>query len=211
MPAKPRELLVRPAEGTSLGVEQAPLTPSRTQGADRLVEALGQRPVDDLLPWLPSMSASGRGAAAGEIAAWEVLTPGLREALIALLGDRSSHVRGTALKALEKLTLAPSEAPAVEALLTRAAADIRRGALTPARLPARARGESLRGTPRGQQGQTATGRRRRGCPTPPHPAPPRPARRCPKFQHINRECRPATPMIAKIYFFIQVNTYTMNY
>lgn len=129
LPAKPRELPVRPAEGTSLGVEQVPLTFSQTEVADRLVDALGQRPADDLLPWLPSMSASGRGAAARKIAAAEVLTPGLREALITLLGDRSSHVRGTALEALEKLTLTPSEAPAVEALLTRAAADIRRGAL----------------------------------------------------------------------------------
>jgi hypothetical protein len=130
LPAKPMELPVRPAEGTSLGVEQSPVTLSRTQAADRLVEALGQRPADDLLPWLPSMSAVGRGAVARMIAAREVLTPGLREALITLLGDRSSYVRGTALKALEKLTLTPSEAPAVEALLTRAAADIRRGALT---------------------------------------------------------------------------------
>lgn len=130
LPARPGELPVRPAEGTSLGVEQVPLTLSRTQAADRLVAALGQRPVGDLLPWLPSMSASGRGAVARKIADREVLTPGLREALITLLGDRSSHVRGTTLNALAKLTLTPSEAPAVEALLTRAGADVRRGALT---------------------------------------------------------------------------------
>lgn len=130
LPARPGEVPVRDPEGTSLGVEQTAFQLDRAATADRLVEALGERPVGDLLPWLPVMSARGRSAAASSIAGEPALTPELRAALISLLADRSSHVRSVALKAVEKLTITPSEAPEVEALLTRAAADIRRGALT---------------------------------------------------------------------------------
>ncbi len=58
------------------------------------------------------------------------MTAELRPVMISLLRDRSSRVRNTALRALAKSRLAPSEAPAIEALLTRSATDTRRGALT---------------------------------------------------------------------------------
>jgi hypothetical protein len=54
----------------------------------------------------------------------------LRPVVIGLLSDRSPAVRRIAIEALGKTRLAPSEAPAIEALLTRAATDLRRGALT---------------------------------------------------------------------------------
>ena len=59
-----------------------------------------------------------------------VLPATLRPVVIGLLTDRSAHVRGIAIEALTKTRLDPAEAPAIEALLTRAASDLRRGALT---------------------------------------------------------------------------------
>lgn len=127
----------KPRQETGLGVEQLPVTVSQPETAGRLVRALGKRPVADLLPWLPVMDPGGRSMVASLISgeAWwttrkQELTAELRPVMIGLLSDRSSQVRGTAIRALTKTRLAPSEAPAVEALLTRAATDIRRGALT---------------------------------------------------------------------------------
>src|SRR6185437_11931986 len=54
----------------------------------------------------------------------------LRPVVIGLLSDRSAGVRAIAIQALNATRLDPAEAPAVEALLTRAATDVRRGALT---------------------------------------------------------------------------------
>jgi hypothetical protein len=130
LPASPRQ-------ETGLGVEQFPVTVSRPGTAALLVRALGQRPAADLVPWLLIMDSGGRASAAtlisgegGRPARRQELTAELRPVLIGLLSDRSSHVRGIAIRALTKTRLAPSEAPAVEALLTRSATDIRRGALT---------------------------------------------------------------------------------
>lgn len=142
-------LPARPREEAGLGVEQLPVTMSRAETARQLVGALGQRPVTDLLPWLPVMDTSGRASVASLItgeAHWlpeavrkRGLTAGFRPVVVGLLSDRSPLVRGIAIRALTKTRLAPAEAPAVEALLTRAATDIRRGALTMlASLPPRA-------------------------------------------------------------------------
>jgi HEAT repeat protein len=114
----------------ALGVEPAPVKVSQAEAARWLVNARGQRPVSVLLPWLPSMDANGRLSVAGQIRREPALTGELREVLVELLGDRSSYVRRCVIEALAKTRLKPSEAPAIEALLTRGAADIRRGALT---------------------------------------------------------------------------------
>lgn len=128
-----------------LGVEQGPVAVSRRATARRLVDALGERPVADLLPWLPAMGPDGRAAAAARIVSGAErdgpglpggsgqrppLPAGLRPVVIGLLTDRSSWVRAIAIKALTATRLDPAEAPAIEALLTRAATDVRRGALT---------------------------------------------------------------------------------
>jgi len=114
----------------AVGVEQAPVKVSQAEAAGCLVSARGQRPVSVLLPWLPSMDANGRLRVAMQIRRQPTLTAELRKVLVELLGDRSSLVRGHVIEALGRTRLAPSEAPAIEALLTRGAADIRRGALT---------------------------------------------------------------------------------
>ncbi len=140
LPAADREV-------KGLGVEQGPVAVSRRVTAGRLVDALGDRPVADLLPWLPAMGPDGRVAAAARIVSGaERDVPGLpggsgdeqrpplpaelRPVVIGLLTDRSSWVRSIAIKALTATRLDPAEAPAIEALLTRAATDVRRGALT---------------------------------------------------------------------------------
>lgn len=125
-------------ETPPLGVEQVPITISRTATAGLLVQAVGDRPVADLLPWLPVMDAGGRISVARLIAGSAGTTTGpspvllaeMRPVVIGLLTDRSSNVRGIAIEALTKTSLNPAEAPAIEALLTRAASDLRRGALT---------------------------------------------------------------------------------
>jgi hypothetical protein len=134
-------------EVPGLGVEQAPVTISRTATAGLLVRAAGDRPLADLLPWLPVMDSGARASVArliagtgraeagahgvsGHAAAAYSLPAEFRPVVIGLLTDRSPHVRGIAIEALTKASLDPADAPAIEALLTRAASDLRRGALT---------------------------------------------------------------------------------
>jgi hypothetical protein len=140
LPATPREV-------TGPGVEQAPVSLSRTATAGLLVRAVGDRPVADLLPWLPVMDAGARASVARLLAGTGRLrasahgepgdaagAPGLpgefRPVIIGLLTDRSPLVRGIAIEALTRARLDPADAPAIEALLTRAASDLRCGALT---------------------------------------------------------------------------------
>jgi hypothetical protein len=129
-----------PREETGLGVELLPVTRSRAETAGLLIRALGSRSVADLLPWLPVMNPRGRAGVANlltgnaywlpEVIKKHGLTADFRPAVISLLSDRSPLVRGVVIKALTKTSLPPSEAGAVEALLARAATDVRRGALT---------------------------------------------------------------------------------
>ncbi len=121
-----------PASGRAdvLGVEAIPVRISRAQAAGQLVRARGSRPAGELLPWLPVMDAAGRAGVLCQVAREPVLSADLRKVVVELLGDRSSRVRQYAITALTKARLGPAEAPAVEALLTRGAADLRRGALT---------------------------------------------------------------------------------
>ena len=146
-------------EVNGLGVEPGPVVVSRDAAARRLVDALGDRSVADLLPWLPLMAPDGRAAvarlitsgagperlaaepgggetearprSAGSRRAERAALPAeLRPVVIGLLSDRSPGVRSIAIQALTAARLDPAEAPAIEALLTRAATDVRRGALT---------------------------------------------------------------------------------
>ncbi|HEV2450544.1 MAG TPA: DUF5724 domain-containing protein [Streptosporangiaceae bacterium] len=114
----------------ALGVEAAPARLSSARAAGLLVGARGQRPAGALVPWLPRMCVSDRARAAMQIADEPVVTAGFRPVLVGLLSDRSAHVRRQALRGLSGTRLASSEAPAVEALLTRTATDVRRAALT---------------------------------------------------------------------------------
>jgi len=122
--------LPAPGRAGPVGVEAIPVRISQAQAASQLIRARGSRPAGDLLPWLPVMNATGRAGVLFQIAREPVLTPDLRQVVVGRLGDRSSHVRQYAIGALTKARLGPAEAPAVEALLTRRTADLRRGALT---------------------------------------------------------------------------------
>jgi hypothetical protein len=116
-------LPVADREEPAVGVEQRPVTISRTATAGRLVQALGDRPVGDLLPWLPVMDANGRARVARLLAGTAQPVPQgpgfsgiavagretvarlatslsaeFRPVVIGLLTDRSSYVRGIASK-----------------------------------------------------------------------------------------------------------------
>jgi hypothetical protein len=127
----------KPRTVAGLGVEQADITIARAAVAARLVHALGDRPVTDLAAWLPVMNPQSRAQvaslAAGE-ADWgrapRALTTADREILLGLLNDRSSYVRGISIKGLAKSPLPATEAPVIEALLTKNSSGLRRGALT---------------------------------------------------------------------------------
>ncbi len=123
LPERPQEVEVAGGELTRVWL-------SRADTAMGLIRARRKRPVAALLPWLPAMGPDGRWLLVQEIAKESVLDVGLRQMLVELLGDRSSHVRGKVLAALRAVRLDPAEALAVEALLTRTTSDVRRGALT---------------------------------------------------------------------------------
>jgi len=163
----------------ALGVEALPVRISQATAAYHLVRARGSRPVGDLLPWLPVMDAAGRMGVLAQIGRHPELGADLRPVVVELLRDRSSHVRQAAIGVLTKTRLAPAEAPAVEALLTRAAADVRRGALTllMSLPPEAARASAARLAARANRRQREAGAEllrtlgdprpaRPGCPTP---------------------------------------------
>ena len=122
LPAKPRVLDVTHS-GLAIRLD-------RQATAARLIPALGDRPVDELIPWLEEMDASGRSQVARRLGREPEMTAGIRTTLLDLVGDRSSMVRKNAIDALATTKLAPDEAAGVEALLTRSASDVRRASLT---------------------------------------------------------------------------------
>lgn len=98
--------------------------------ADRLPNLLGKRPIERLFPFVSMMSSYGRSSIATNIANRTDKTPEMRELLFDLFADTQSYVRDSALKAVEKFTLADNEAERIEGLLTRKAADLRKASLT---------------------------------------------------------------------------------
>ncbi len=102
---------------------------TRSQAANLLCHFLGDRSPEALLPHLDAMDANGRLGVVVQLAEIKQPTASVRAALLSLAGDTSSTVRDLVLARLAQLSLAPAEAPAVEALLTRTAAGLRRGAL----------------------------------------------------------------------------------
>ena len=90
----------------------------------------GTRPLSDFVELIPLMDAWTRERFAAAAGALGTLTDDLRDALLAMVGDRSPHVRADAVDTLRKARLAPAEAPGLEKLLTRKAGDLRRGVLS---------------------------------------------------------------------------------
>ncbi|HEU0027271.1 MAG TPA: hypothetical protein VFQ25_09165, partial [Ktedonobacterales bacterium] len=99
------------------------------RATDLLFEYLGERDPKRLIPHLDRLSDSGRARVADLLAKNGPGDPEARAALFGLLKDRSSYVRGRALKLLLKEPVPESDAPALEALLTRKSEDLRQGVL----------------------------------------------------------------------------------
>lgn len=103
----------------------------REELAAALIPALGQREVTRLVPYLEEMQQYQRAqtctllAEKGGEANAEV-----RALIFRLAGDGATGVRETALKALDKWTIAENEVPQLEDLLTRKSNDLRRALLT---------------------------------------------------------------------------------
>ncbi|WP_337177293.1 DUF5724 domain-containing protein [Paludisphaera sp.] len=101
----------------------------RRSVADWLVDALEDRPPSRLLPYLGAMSPSSRGRAAYLFARRPKTDAEARAALLKLVGDASSDVRETAVRAMRKLKVTPADLASLEPLLDRKASDLRRGIL----------------------------------------------------------------------------------
>ena len=103
---------------------------ARSQIADALTRALGFRPIERLLPYLSTMTPWVRAKQAERLIKITPWDESIRSAVFDLLGDRSSVVRESAISALKRHYIpTPAGAPQLEALLTRKAADLRRGIL----------------------------------------------------------------------------------
>ena len=124
-----RRLPERGRTAPPLGVEQRPITLSRAAVVGSLLSARGRRPLTALLPWVPAMDAATRQLFAMKAGEMKRLDADLRAVLVTMVGDRSPLVRGAAVRAMERLRVEPSEATALEVLLTRKAGDLRRGVI----------------------------------------------------------------------------------
>ena len=103
---------------------------SREQVAHAMLDALGERPPTDLIPFLPAMSSWRRRFVVGKLAEqkkWDGLT---RETLLRLAGDTSTDVREAVFPVLAKKKLLPAEIETLESYLTRKTNDLRQGVLS---------------------------------------------------------------------------------
>lgn len=119
LPEKPK-LLKPPAEGwlvPAVGQQHA---------ADTLVNCLGKRPAERLLPHLPLMSDYARVQALAQLCAPRTLTTKVRQTLLAIAGEPNRYVREAALRYLKPCKLAEDEVQTLEGYLTRKTADFRR-------------------------------------------------------------------------------------
>ncbi|MDX2198917.1 MAG: DUF5724 domain-containing protein [Phycisphaerae bacterium] len=106
------------------------VTPERRDVADAMISALGDRPCAALLPVLDAMSPRGRQWVAFLFGGQGAKLDGpMRAALLRLVGDASGTVREEAVTAMGRIKISPADLPMLEPLLTRKAADLRRGVL----------------------------------------------------------------------------------
>jgi HEAT repeat protein len=106
-----------------------PLTLERDKLAGMLVTCLGKRSHNCLHPYLSIMDPDGRARVARLLAESGAKDAETRQMLFALAGDPSSYVRSSALQALHGFNLSEVETVQLEGLLTRQAADLRRGVI----------------------------------------------------------------------------------
>ncbi len=105
------------------------LTADRQIVANALVNALGQRPLTRLLPYLEWMDTTQRGQVARKLVEAKQWDGPTRDTFLQLLGDRSGWVRHSILEAAATLKLSEAEIQQLEVYLTRQAGDLRRGIL----------------------------------------------------------------------------------
>ena len=122
-----RRLSERPGVGKPVGIDPEPVPLDRGEVVWTLVRTVGDRPLRPLLDHLPTMAPYVRTELVAKAGKRQTLDPDVRAAVVTMVGDRSSDVRSAAVKAMESLAVDPSEAPELEALLTRKAGDLRRG------------------------------------------------------------------------------------
>lgn len=105
----------------------------RAEVASLLIAHRGSRPFSQLASYIPEMDATGRMhllvSMKKQVAEREVLLPEERRIAFSLLSDLSHSVREHAFRLLQGATIAPEEAAGIEALLSRKASDLRRGAI----------------------------------------------------------------------------------
>lgn len=124
-PAKPQALKPIIWPWTAGNVDQ-------TLPLDSLFNALGEQPLTRLLPYLSRMSPDNRFILVHKIAQAKEWNADLRRTTVSLLKDASSDVRGQALQTLQRRKFKPdaAEIGVLEGLLSRKAAELRRGVIS---------------------------------------------------------------------------------
>lgn len=92
-----------------------------------LVDALGNQPVIRLLPHIKTLGPQSRWTVARLIAAQESWDKPTRDMLLDMAGDTSADAQRTAVLALHKAQITPSDATTLEEYLTRTASELRNG------------------------------------------------------------------------------------
>lgn len=98
--------------------------------AEILLKCQGDRSPKRLIPYIGVFDTSDRLEAAERLARVTPWNDEIRQTLFALVGDLSPYVRERMLKILDEQDLPPTDAPTLEALLTRKSSDLRRGVLS---------------------------------------------------------------------------------
>jgi hypothetical protein len=115
------------ADPVGVDPERVPL--DRRLAVATMIRAVGDRPLQPLLAYLPWMGVPSRCAFAAEAGRRGVFSPDVRAALVTMVGDHSSEVRRYALEAMGTVHPDVGETIELEELLTRKAGDLRRGLL----------------------------------------------------------------------------------
>jgi hypothetical protein len=102
----------------------------RSTIAASLFRHVDQRPPTVLIRHLPAMESWSRREVADRLARMRKWDEPTRAALFTLVGDKSMTVRESAFRALARCVVRQAEAVRLEELLSRKAADLRRGVLT---------------------------------------------------------------------------------
>ncbi|MEO0708337.1 MAG: DUF5724 domain-containing protein, partial [Cyanobacteria bacterium J06649_5] len=98
----------------------------------QLIRMQGKRSIERLIPYLPLMEVWDKRKVAQKLVAQRPWTEAVKTAIFDLVGDRSSYTREFVLQQLisDNYVPEPADAQTFEALLTRKAADLRRGLIS---------------------------------------------------------------------------------